>query len=100
MKCIFITNDKEIFSTVVIEKDKVYLMNYNDKQVLDVDSKTCFNTLISLYSLKESWKKKECTNVTYRITFENDSYEFDGVNLPDNFYMFLGYISRLVGESV
>lgn len=100
MKCVFCINNREIFSTIVIEKDKVYLLDNNDKQVLDVDSKTCFNTLISLYSLKESWQKKECLKWVYKISFENDVYEFDGVNVPDNFYMFLAYISRLVGESI
>lgn len=100
MNCVFTVINKEIFSTVVIEKDKVYLLDNNDKQVLDVESKTCFNTLISLYSLKENWEKKECLNVVYSVTFDSDTYAFDSVSVPDNFYMFLGYISRLVGESM
>lgn len=100
MRCVFSVNNSGIFSSVVVEKDKVYLLSNNEKQVLDINSKTCFNTLISLYSLKESWKRKECIDVKYKINFDNELYKFDGIDVPDNFYMFVAYINRLVGESI
>ena len=100
MRCVFSVNNGNVFSNVVIEKDGVCFINNNGKQVLDVDSKTCFNTLISLYSLRERWKKIECFAPVYKISFENEIYEFDFNNLPDNFCLFLSYISRLVGGSI
>jgi len=105
MKCKYtIMRNGGYISSVDIENDKIYVEEGNEKQVLDIDSKTCFNTLISLFSLKSSWSSTWCYKPVYQIEFENkgvkEVYEFDASSTPDNWLMFVGYIGKLVGESI
>jgi hypothetical protein len=105
MKCeYFVTRSGGYISSIVIEKDNVYLKEGNEKQVLDVDSKQCFNTLISLYSLKSSWINSECLRPIYKVCFEEQGecniYNFDVNSLPENWLLFMAYINKLVGDAI
>ena len=100
MKWIYEVRDDFSTSIVVIEKDKVILYENGVQEILDVDLSKCFNTLISLYSLKEDWKKTSNLNYIYRISFDKEVYEYDLSDIPENFLMFISYINRLVGESI
>ena len=102
MKCVYSVLLDRGYS-VTIEKDKVYIQNNTEKQALDMDSKACFNTLISLFSLKESWENKKCDRPIYKIEFENkgntEIYLFDS-EVPFNFSFFQAYVHKLVGDSI
>ena len=100
MKCVYSVKKDNIISSVVIKKDRVYFIENDERQSLDVDFKLCFNTLISLYSLKENWRKTKCIDPLYIINFDDEEYCFDLNNLPDNFFMFVGYIDKLVGKLI
>ena len=101
MKCEFVSFDDGIISKVIIEVGKICINEGKEEQVLEIDSKTCFNTLISLFSLKEKWKKEEIVNPLYKVCFEMngkiDVFEFE-IDVPENWGFFMAYISRLVGE--
>ena len=102
MKCTYSVVDEDEFVLIItIEENKVVLKKDDERQVLEVDSKTCFNALISLFSLKDSWNNVGCHHPFYKIQFEKDSqidsYCFGG-NVPSNFSLFQAYIRKLVGE--
>lgn len=101
MKCEFVSFDTGLVSKIIIEIGKVYISEGEEEQVLDVDSKICFNTLISLFSLKDSWEKRKCPSCLYQVSFKNggkiEIFKFDN-KLPNNWSLFMSYISRLVGE--
>ena len=104
MKCTYsVVGEEGIVSTVIIETNKVTLRKGKERQTLNVNSRDCFNTLISLFSLKDSWSINNCYNPFYQIEFvSNDiveEYNFDS-NVPDNFSLFQTYINKLVGESL
>ena len=104
MKCeVSLIDDNYLVSSVIIEKDRVYLKKGKEKQSLNVNFRDCFNTLISLFSLKESWHQVNCLDPFYQVEFEWDGcseiYNFGG-ELPSNFYIFLAYINKLVGGSL
>lgn len=103
MKCTYIIfDDIDGFKKIEISKNEVSIYSEDDKITLDVDSMTVFNTLISLFSLKDSWKKKSAFNEIYWVIFENgvekEEYKFNINNLPDNWLLFISYINRLVGD--
>lgn len=91
-------------SRVVIEKGRVVIGEKDNEEVLNVDFKECFNTLISLFALKNSWEKEECVNPIYQVNFikeeQKEKFQFSIENLPDNWSMFLSYISKLVGDAL
>lgn len=104
MKCTYsIVGEEGIVSTVIIETNKVTLKKGKEKQTLGVSPRDCFNTLISLFSLKDSWNIENCYHPLYQIEFVNDDvveeYNFDS-DVPDNFSLFQAYINKLVGESL
>ena len=105
MKCeYFVIREGGFISRVVIETGKVTLNEEGNEENLDVDFKESFNTLISVFSLKNSWKKEKCFNPVYQVNFvkENckETFQFEVENLPDNWSMFLAYISKLVGDAL
>ena len=56
MKCkYFVISNNKLVSGVFIDSSKVVIKTEETEQTLDVTSKVCFNTLISLFSLKDSW---------------------------------------------
>ena len=102
MKCTYsIVGEEGIVSAVTIETNKVILKKGRERQILNVNPRDCFNTLISLFSLKDSWNMSNCYHPFYQIEFVNDDiveeYNFDS-NVPDNFSLFQAYIAKLVGE--
>ena len=105
MKCkYYVIGDNGFTFCAFIDNNGVGISRGNEIQMLGVAQKKCFNTLISLFSLKNNWNKKDCENPVYKIVFENgekqDVYFFDASNVPNNFVMFTNYISKLVGESI
>lgn len=102
MKCVFSVLSDDSFS-VVIETDKAYVEYVDEVQYLDVSSRYCFNTLISLFSLKESWISEKSGNPFYKIEFINGEYKEEYVfkdKFPSNFSFFNAYIYKLVGDSI
>lgn len=105
MKCkYFVISNNKLVSGVFIDNSKVIIKREENEQTLDVTSKVCFNTLISLWSLKDNWSQVSCKEPLYQIEFEDDKgknfYAFDANSIPSNFPMFLSYISRLVGDNL
>lgn len=105
MKCkYFVISNNKVVSSVFIDSSKVVIKTEENEQTLDVTSKVCFNTLISLFSLKDSWPRFSCKEPIYQIEFEDNKgkkvYQFDFNCIPENFPMFLGYISKLVGDNL
>jgi hypothetical protein len=90
--------DKFIF---LDEKEMVVEENM-EKMVIETMYKDRINTLISLFSLKKEWKASDIDNCLYNVIFENDGikeiYSFNEV--PDNWNMFMGYLFRLVGDTL
>ena len=104
MKCTYSMIDEVgLVFTIIIETNRAILKKGVEKQTLDVSPRDCFNTLISLFSLKDSWKNDICYNPFYQVEFVTDDvveeYNFDS-NVPDNFSLFQAYINKLVGESL
>lgn len=101
MKCEIISFNYNSSYRIVVEINKVYIEDMEERQVLDIDSKTCFNTLVSLFSLKEKWVKKEIYTPLYKVIFEQNRkveiFEF-GIDVPENWDFFIAYIRKLVGE--
>jgi hypothetical protein len=89
-------------ASVIIDTTKAILKLDDEEQILDVSSKDCFNTLISLFALKEKWEFNTSRDCVYTVIFNNkkdtETYSFSVNSLPDNWNVFLLYISRLVGE--
>ena len=105
MKCkYYVLGDNGFTFSVFVDGNSIEISKGNEMQMLNSSKKECFNTLISLFSLKNSWDKKDCSNPVYKIVFENgerqDVYFFDACNVPNNFVMFTNYINKLVGESI
>ena len=71
MRCgCYLVNGNEPVAGIVIDNKGVYIEDRKEKQIIDVDSKECFNTLASLYSLKENWNKEKCERPVFKILFE------------------------------
>ena len=68
MKCVFSVLSEDSYS-VVIEDKKAYIEYDDDVQSLDVSSRDCFNTLISLFSLKENPPKVSGPGCCFCIFF-------------------------------
>lgn len=105
MKCkYFVISNNKVVSSVFIDSSKVVIKTEENEQTLDVTSKVCFNTLVSLFSLKDSWAFISCKEPVYQIEFEDNKgkkvYQFDFNFIPENFPMFLSYIAKLVGDNV
>ena len=82
MKCkYFIISNNKLVSSVLIDSSKVVIKTEDKEQTLDVTSKVCFNTLVSLFSLKDSWPLISCKEPVYQIEFEDSKgkmiYQFD-----------------------
>ena len=74
----------------------------NDKRInFDSTYEQRFNTLISLFSMKNGWKSEECLNPTYEVVFEDkdniDSFSFCE-EMQSNWFFFNSYIANLMGD--
>lgn len=105
MKCeYFMIRDDGFICRVIIEKGKLIIKKENNEQVFEVDLKESFNSLVSLFAIKNSWKKEVCVNPIYQVNFvkedEKEIFQFNIETLPDNWSMFLAYVSKLVGDAI
>lgn len=103
MKVAIKLNPSEDFSKFIyIDEHEVFIQENDEKQVIETSYKDRFNTLISLFGLKNNWKNNSEGSPLYEIVFENNDnkeyYSFS--NIPDNFMMFMGYVVKLVGDSL
>jgi len=103
MKVVIKLNFKETFSKFIyIDEQEVFIQENNERQIIETTYRDRFNTLISLFGLKNNWKNSKDSVPLYEIMFDNndeqDYYTFSST--PDNFMMFMGYIAKLVGDSL
>ena len=105
MKCTYtIINNRGLLNSIVIERDKLFIIEGENKQQIDASSEKCFNTLISLFALKESWiNRRPCKHPLCIVQFESNNkveiFKFNN-DMPDNFSFFVAFISKLVGDSI
>lgn len=86
---------------ICIDEDVVFIAQNNDKQIIETTYKDRFNTLLSLFVLKTDWKNEKEYNPLYEVIFENNSKEiYSFKDTPSNWIMFMGYLSKLVGDSL
>ena len=105
MKCkYYVFGDNNSGYSICIDANSLILQKNGEIENLSASEAQCFNTLISLFSLKNNWIKKDCLNPIYRVDFECDGkkeiYVFDIASVPSNWLMFVGYISKLVGDNL
>ena len=102
MRLVMKINAPESASTIInIDEECVYIESSSDKLLIDTKYEDRFNTLISLFALKNEWSTSSDYSM-YEILFEKDgnieNYSFNEV--PDNWLLFNSYIVRLVGDSL
>lgn len=86
---------------IYIDEDNVFIMQNNQKQLLQTNEKERLKTLLSLFSIKEEWIKNENKDALYKILFVDKSEEIYSFNdIPDNWITFMGYVYKLVGDSL
>lgn len=89
--------------SIHIDDDECFF--YSPKEKIDVITsfEDRFNTLVTLFSLKEDWDNNEDIIGKYKIIFKDnieETYIFSEENLPSNFGMFYGFIARLLGDKL
>lgn len=84
-----------------LDEESFYVEEEGNKLCFNNTYEDRFNTLISLFSLKNEWVKDENKKGVYELIFENnenvDLYNFSD-EFPDNWFLFNSYIYNLVGE--
>ena len=85
-----------------LDKD-VFVINKGDIRFeIESSKEERINTLISVFSLKSVWERKE-GNKNYTVSFyENDNVEefsFDD-SFPSNWMLFLGSLEKLAGDKI
>lgn len=87
---------------IYLDENEIWIQEADNKQLIDSNYKDRFNSLLSLFVMKNDWNVLKSNNPICEIMFEKEEnvqvYKFDEV--PDNFNMFMGYLSRLVGDSL
>ena len=85
-----------------LDKDAFVINKGDIRFEIESSKEERINTLISLFSLKSVWEKKE-SNKNYAVSFyENDSVEefsFDD-SFPSNWMLFLGSLEKLAGDKL
>lgn len=102
MRLVMKINAPESVSTIInIDEECVCIESSSDKLLIETKYEDRFNTLVSLFALKNEWSKSSDHSM-YEILFEKDSdvekYSFN--EAPDNWLLFNSYIVRLVGNSL
>ena len=100
MKIIIKLNLPENSSKEIYLDENVFYIEENDRLEFDCKYEDRFNTLISLFACNKSWVSEDIEDPTYLVTFINKkevTYSFD--KAPSNWGMFMGYITKLVGDS-
>ena len=102
MKVILRINEPEnISKTIYIDDCSFYVEVDDEKYNIDSRYEERFNTLIGLFGCKSSWIDNDLDDPIYSVCFidnEEEIYTFS--EAPSNWNMFMGYISRLAGESL
>lgn len=101
MKVVVKLNLQESFPKFIyLDENEMWIKEADNKQLIDINYKDRFNTLLSLFLLKKEWNNERSSNPSYEVMFEdNNSVEIYGFEeMPDNFNMFLGYLAKLVGD--
>ena len=86
-----------------LDEKEMFIEENDQRELINCNYKDRFNSLMSFFFLKQEWTQVELDSFEYKITFENNGkqevYSFDE-HLPDNFNIFMGYIEKLVGDSI
>ena len=87
---------------IYLDEKEMAVEENNDRLVIETSYRDRINSLISLFALKKDWECKEGVTSLYNVMFENKGetqvYCFD--EMPVNWNMFMGYLYRLVGDSI
>ena len=87
---------------ISLDEDEMWIEEANNKVLINCDYKDRFNSLISLFMLKNEWNLEEVIGPLYEVVFENNGVveHYNFKEAPDNFGMFMGYLVRLAGDSL
>lgn len=102
MKIVIQINLPETTSrTIYLDEDVFYIEEEGNKVSLDTKSENRFNTLIGLFGCKSIWVDMGVEEPVYSVTFidkKEEYFSFDSA--PSNWNMFMGYLDKLVGDSL
>ena len=99
VKISFNSIERDFPDVIYIDDEIVYLETNGEKVEIETTFEKRFNTLISLFSCSQTWEEDDCVNAPYNVIVKDEyEKEYSFYNVPNNWNLFIGYISRLIGE--
>lgn len=101
MKIVFkvsLPEQKEII--MYLSEDEFFIKEFNERVNITTSYEDRFNSLLSMFMLKNEWSTTNDNDYFYQVMFENNGVEemYSFKDVPDNFYMFMGYFGKLADE--
>ena len=95
-----IPEDYEKF--ICLDEKEMIIEENNERLLIETEYRDRINSLISLFAFKKEWEYTEEGTSLYNVMFEDKGekqiYCFN--EMPVNWNMFMGYLYRLVGDSI
>lgn len=86
---------------VILNKDSIELIENNSRQIIKMEYKKIFNTVLGIFSLASEWKIDDLKEGNYEVSFYKDGNlkKFCFNEPPSNWLLLKSYLSVLVGDS-
>ena len=89
------------YNVVYLDDNEFYLKDDNDVINIETDYTSRFKTMLSLISCCEEWEENKLNDGIFCVDIISDEERRYAFNEPPfNWQLFIGYIYRLVGESL
>lgn len=87
--------------SMYLDENEVWIQEASDRLTINCSYEERFNSLLSLFSLKNEWENTSLEKGNYEIFFQNnDNVErYCFIDEPSNFLMFMSYFSKLIGDN-
>ena len=98
MEVVVKMNPPEQDSYVIsLSSEEMYVESMGKSLKINTKYEDRVNALISLFSCKNSWISED--NGYYQVTFilKDNKEEYEFKNVPDNWELFMAYITKLAG---
>ena len=96
-----ISTPENLSKTIYLDDSSFFVEVDGEKYNIDSNYEERFNTLMGMFGCKSNWVDESLDDPIYSVSFvdiKEEIYTFS--EAPSNWNMFMGYISRLAGESL
>jgi len=103
VKVVFKINIPETHNKLIyLDENEMFIEERDKKIIIKTSYEDRFNSLISLFALKNNLEERKDNNYLYKIMFEDNGIEkiYSYEQEPSNFNIMMGYFVRLVGDFI